>query len=214
MQSEQLDKIREGNGFIAALDQSGGSTPKALRIYGIGEDEYANEDEMFDLIHQMRTRIITSPCVHGRADRRRDPVRADDGPRDRRHGHRPVPLVHRGRRPVPEGRQGPRRRGRRRAADEADARSRRPAGACRRQGRVRHQDALGDQAGRSRRCAGDRRPAVRGRSPDPGRRTRAHPRARGRHHQPAEGGGRGAPARRAGERARRRSPTVSRSCSS
>ncbi|HUW02404.1 MAG TPA: fructose bisphosphate aldolase [Acidimicrobiales bacterium] len=65
MQQDQLDKIREGNGFIAALDQSGGSTPKALRIYGIDEDAYANEDEMFDLIHEMRTRIITSPSFSG-----------------------------------------------------------------------------------------------------------------------------------------------------
>ena len=65
MQQEQLDKIREGNGFIAALDQSGGSTPKALRIYGIEEDAYANEDEMFGLIHEMRTRIITSSAFSG-----------------------------------------------------------------------------------------------------------------------------------------------------
>ncbi len=65
MQQDQLDKIREGDGFIAALDQSGGSTPKALRIYGIDEDAYANEDEMFDLIHDMRTRIITSPAFSG-----------------------------------------------------------------------------------------------------------------------------------------------------
>jgi fructose-bisphosphate aldolase class I len=65
MQQDQLDKIREGDGFIAALDQSGGSTPKALRIYGIDEDAYANEDEMFDLIHEMRSRIITSPAFSG-----------------------------------------------------------------------------------------------------------------------------------------------------
>jgi fructose-bisphosphate aldolase class I len=60
-----LDKMRSGNGFIAALDQSGGSTPKALKLYGISEDAYRNEDEMFDLIHQMRTRIITSPSFNG-----------------------------------------------------------------------------------------------------------------------------------------------------
>jgi fructose-bisphosphate aldolase class I len=60
-----LDKMRNGNGFIAALDQSGGSTPKALKLYGIGEDAYSNEAEMFDLIHQMRTRIITSPSFNG-----------------------------------------------------------------------------------------------------------------------------------------------------
>lgn len=63
--TEQLNKIAAGKGFIAALDQSGGSTPKALRNYGIGEDQYASEDEMFALIHEMRARIITSPVFTG-----------------------------------------------------------------------------------------------------------------------------------------------------
>ena len=58
---EQLERIRTGEGFIAALDQSGGSTPKALQLYGISEDQYKNKEEMFQLIHDMRTRIITSP---------------------------------------------------------------------------------------------------------------------------------------------------------
>jgi fructose-bisphosphate aldolase class I len=62
---EQLEKIRQGDGFIAALDQSGGSTPKALRAYGVGEDAYGSESEMFDRIHEMRTRIITSPAFDG-----------------------------------------------------------------------------------------------------------------------------------------------------
>ena len=65
MNDEQVDKIATGSGFIAALDQSGGSTPKALALYGIGEDEYGNDDEMFDAVHEMRTRIITSPSFHG-----------------------------------------------------------------------------------------------------------------------------------------------------
>jgi fructose-bisphosphate aldolase, class I len=65
MHAEMFDKIAKGQGFIAALDQSGGSTPKALRQYGIPEDAYGNEDEMFDLVHQMRTRIITSPAFTG-----------------------------------------------------------------------------------------------------------------------------------------------------
>src|SRR5207237_948536 len=60
-----LDKMRNGEGFIAALDQSGGSTPKALQLYGLGEDSYGNEAEMFDRIHEMRTRIITSPSFNG-----------------------------------------------------------------------------------------------------------------------------------------------------
>ena len=63
--STQTDKISKGQGFIAALDQSGGSTPKALRLYGIEEDAYGSESEMFDLIHEMRARIIKSPAFTG-----------------------------------------------------------------------------------------------------------------------------------------------------
>lgn len=61
----QLEKVKNGKGFIAALDQSGGSTPKALKLYGVNEDQYNNEDEMFDLVHEMRTRIVTSPSFTG-----------------------------------------------------------------------------------------------------------------------------------------------------
>ena len=61
----QLEKVKTAPGFIAALDQSGGSTPKALGLYGIGEDAWSNDDEMFDVVHQMRTRIITSPSFGG-----------------------------------------------------------------------------------------------------------------------------------------------------
>ena len=61
---EKIEKMRNGKGFIAALDQSGGSTPKALKLYGIEENRYSNEAEMFDLIHQMRTRIIKSPAFN------------------------------------------------------------------------------------------------------------------------------------------------------
>jgi len=62
---DMLEKIEKGQGFIAALDQSGGSTPGALKGYGIGEDAYSNEEEMFGLIHQMRSRVITSPAFGG-----------------------------------------------------------------------------------------------------------------------------------------------------
>ena len=62
---DMLDKVRTGQGFIAALDQSGGSTPKALGLYGIGDDAWSNDDEMFDLMHAMRTRIVTSPAFDG-----------------------------------------------------------------------------------------------------------------------------------------------------
>ena len=66
MNEEMRQKIREGDGFIAALDQSGGSTPKALKLYGVGEDAYSNETEMYDRMHEMRTRIMTSPAFDDR----------------------------------------------------------------------------------------------------------------------------------------------------
>src|SRR5438445_244069 len=62
---EQLQKIKSGSGFIAALDQSGGSTPKALQLYGIGPDAYSDDDEMFALMHEFRSRIITSRSFRG-----------------------------------------------------------------------------------------------------------------------------------------------------
>jgi len=65
MDAEMHAKIESGDGFLAALDQSGGSTPKALALYGIGEDQYSNETEMFDAMHAMRTRIMTSPSFDG-----------------------------------------------------------------------------------------------------------------------------------------------------
>ena len=65
MNDQQLEKIRNRDGFIAALDQSGGSTPKALRLYGIDESAWDGDDEMFSIIHEMRTRIVTSPSFGG-----------------------------------------------------------------------------------------------------------------------------------------------------
>lgn len=62
MQNKQLEQMKNGKGFIAALDQSGGSTPKALLNYGVPESAYSTEEEMFDLVHEMRTRIITAPA--------------------------------------------------------------------------------------------------------------------------------------------------------
>ena len=70
---KSTEKMAMGQGFIAALDQSGGSTPKALKGYGIEEDAYANDEEMFGLIHAMRSRIVTAPCPSrfgGRVSRR------------------------------------------------------------------------------------------------------------------------------------------------
>lgn len=63
--NRQLDKMKNGQGFVAALDQSGGSTPKALRAYGVPDDAWSGDDEMFDRVHEMRTRIITSPAFGG-----------------------------------------------------------------------------------------------------------------------------------------------------
>lgn len=64
MNSEQLKRMQNDKGFIAALDQSGGSTPKALKLYGVNEDAYKNDEEMFDLVHEMRKRIITNPAFN------------------------------------------------------------------------------------------------------------------------------------------------------
>jgi fructose-bisphosphate aldolase, class I len=65
MNQDQFEKIRTGQGFIAALDQSGGSTPKALKVYGIDEDAYSNDEEMFRVVHEMRSRIMKSPAFNG-----------------------------------------------------------------------------------------------------------------------------------------------------
>jgi fructose-bisphosphate aldolase class I len=65
MNEQQVQKVRSESGFVAALDQSGGSTPKALELYGIPEDAYSGDDEMFALMHEMRSRIITSPSFDG-----------------------------------------------------------------------------------------------------------------------------------------------------
>lgn len=63
--AEMANQVRSGQGFIAALDQSGGSTPKALALYGVSDDAYKTEDDMFDLIHGMRSRIIEAPAFNG-----------------------------------------------------------------------------------------------------------------------------------------------------
>lgn len=65
MNAEMLQQVEHGDGFIAALDQSGGSTPKALALYGVSEDSYSGEEEMFDVMHAMRSRIMTSPSFTG-----------------------------------------------------------------------------------------------------------------------------------------------------
>jgi len=99
---EMLRKIEQGQGFIAALDQSGGSTPKALNGYGIEDGAWSNDEEMFGLIHQMRSRIITSPCFgSGKVIGAILFERTMDGTADAAGADRP------GRRPVHQDRQGP-----------------------------------------------------------------------------------------------------------
>ena len=211
---QQADKVRDGKGFIAALDQSGGSTPKALLLYGVGDDAYSNDDEMFTRMHEMRSRIMTSPSFNG--DRVLGAI-LFEGTMDREvegrgsadylwsvKGVVPFLKVDKGladevdgaqvMKPMPD-------------LDELLARA---VG----QGRVRHQDALGDQAGRPGRRGRGRRPAVRGRPPDPRRRAGPDHRARGGHPQPAEGRGRGAAQERPSSRTSTRWATGSSSCSS
>src|ERR1043165_6660051 len=65
MNLQQHEKVKSAKGFIAALDQSGGSTPKALKLYGVSESSYSGEEQMYDLIHKMRTRISSSPPFNG-----------------------------------------------------------------------------------------------------------------------------------------------------
>ena len=64
MNTEQNEKMATATGFIAALDQSGGSTPKALNLYGLEESAWSNDDEMFNLVHDMRSRIVTLSLIH------------------------------------------------------------------------------------------------------------------------------------------------------
>ena len=157
MNTEQLKKIEAGNGFIAALDQSGGSTPKALKLYGVDESAYSNDGEMFDRMHEMRTRIITSPAFTG--DRILGAIlfemtmdRTIQGKGSAEYLWQDKSVV-----PFVKVDKGLAARGRRRAGDEADARSRRPAHPGQDARRVRHQDALGDQAGQHFRRRGRRR---------------------------------------------------------
>ena len=120
MNNDQFKKAKSGAGFIAALDQSGGSTPKALKLYGIPEDAYSGDEQMFDLVHEMRTRIITSPAFDG--DRIMGAI-LFEMTMDREIEGRPTAdyLWNVKDRAVPEDRQGSGRRAGRRSDDEADA---------------------------------------------------------------------------------------------
>ena len=187
MHQEQLDKVRAGKGFIAALDQSGGSTPKALKLYGVDEDAYDGEAEMFDRIHEMRTRIVASPSFSGdrvlgailfeqtmdrQIDGRDTPaylwevkgvvpfLKVDKGLEDAADG---VQLM----KPMP---------GLDELLERAVAKG--VFGT-----KMRSVVQLADPDGRP----SDRRPAVRGGTADPRPRPGTDPRARGRHQEPPEG---------------------------
>ena len=185
---KQAERMTSGRGFIAALDQSGGSTPKALRLYGIEEAAYSSDAEMFDLIHQMRSRIITSSVFGG------DRVLAAilfEQTMDRDIEGTPVgdlPLGAQGRRAVPQDRQGAGGRRRRRAADEAD-----PADSTTLLERAVGKGIFGTKERSvigAADCDGhrrDRRPAVRAGAAGAVARAGPHPRARGDHHDPGQG---------------------------
>ena len=193
--SEMFEHVKNDNGFIAALDQSGGSTPKALRLYGVDESQYSNEEEMFDRIHEMRTRIIKSPSFNGdrvlgailfenTMDREIDGLgsaeflwkekgvvpflKVDKGLADESQGAQLM-------KPIP-------------GLDDLLERAVK-AGVF--GTKMRSVISRADE----RRHRGRRRPAVRDRASDPGPRPGADHRAGGRHPQPDQGRGRGDAAR-------------------
>ena len=168
MNDQQLEKIRDRDGFIAALDQSGGSTPKALRLYGIDEGAWSGDDEMFSIIHGMRARIVTSPSFDG--DRILGAILFENT-MDREIEGKPsarylweeknvVPFLK-----VDKGTRAGRGRG---PGDEAHAGARRAAGPGEGERGLRDQDALAHQAREPGRREGGRRPAVRDRPADRG----------------------------------------------
>jgi hypothetical protein len=160
LHEEQLQKMKTHPGFIAALDQSGGSTPHALALYGIKDHCWA-DDEMFDLVHQMRTRIITSPAFTG--ERIIGAILFEDT-MEREIEDRRLPLERKTRRFVPEGGQGPSEREGRRPDDEANARTGPASGKGQVKAHFRDQDALSHQASQRRQHQEHRGSAIRNRS--------------------------------------------------
>ena len=190
-EAKMLTRIGTGGGFIAALDQSGGSTPKALKGYGDGGGRVGQRRG--DVRPDPRDALADHHLarLHRRQGDRRDPLRADDGRRDRwASGARGAEGARR--RALHQDRQGAGGRGERRPADEADARARRVAEPRARPRRVRHQGALGDQPRQPRRHRRDRAAAVRGGAAGARRRPGPDHRARGEHQEPgARRSGRG-----------------------
>ena len=146
-----LTQMTEKAGFIAALDQSGGSTPGALRHYGIPDDAYGNETEMFRLMHEMRVRIMTAPAFSGG---KVIGAILFEATMDGTAKGKPVPAFlwqERGVVPFLKVDKGLEAEKRRRQPDEADPGPRRAAGARGGPRRVRHEDALGHQPAVARR---------------------------------------------------------------
>ncbi len=210
MMQRMADQMADKGGFIAALDQSGGSTPGALKLYGIPEDSLfgrrrdVRADARDARPHHDRARL------HRRQGDRRDPVRGDDGRRSRGRAGSDLSVEGARHRALPQDGQGARGGGRRRQPDEADPRARRPARACGEARRVRHQDALGDQPAVADRHRRDREAAVRDRRADLGARAGPDPRARGADQEPRQGRRRGDPACRADQGVSMRCPRASR----
>ena len=164
--AEMLAQMSGKPGFIAALDQSGGSTPGALRLYGIPDSAYSGDAEMFAAMHAMRVRMMTAPAFTGAKVIAAILFEAHDGRRGEGVAGSDLPVERARRRAVAEGRQGPRGGGRRGQSDEADPRA---AGAARSRDRarhIRHQDALHHPPCFADRHRRDRRAAVRDRRRD------------------------------------------------
>ena len=175
--TQQLQKMKTDPGFIAALDQSGGSTPGALKSYGIKENAWSNEDEMFAIVHQMRSHYY-QPQLHRQADSWRYPVREHHG-----QGHRGAAYLRtisgmKTRCAFSESGQGPSSGEGRGPIDEAHARAWRAARQGQSEGHIRNQDALGHQASQRRRHQEHRESAVPSSSADHHRWSRADHRAR------------------------------------
>ena len=193
---KMMAQMTAKGGFIAALDQSGGSTPGALRLYGIPDTAYSGEAEMFRLMHEMRVRIMTAPAFTG------DKVIGAilfEGTMDgevQRQADAGVSVGRARRRAVCQSRQGARSRKGRRQLMRPMPRLDRSADARGQARRLRHQDALGDQSCFERRNRRDRRAAVRGGGADRRARADADPRTGSLDQEPRQEGRGGDPARR------------------
>ena len=177
-------QMSDKGGFIAALDQSGGSTPGALRQYGIPDGTYSGDADMFRLMHEMRVRIMTAPAFTGKKDTGRDPVRADHGWPRRGQTGPGIPVGGSRRRSISESRQGAGAGKGRRQSDEADTRPGCAARTRRDPRRVWNEDALHHQPRFAERHRGNSGSTIRHRRADHQPRVDADHRAGGFHQEP------------------------------